>query len=81
MARFFECGTGMTGPHANEWRLEIAIAALIYPVSDTTTRLGLASVASGQDVETSSRPVACTPTGSLEGLLLERVQRQLLGGA
>jgi hypothetical protein len=74
LAQYFSCGTGMTGPHANEWRLEIAVAALVDPGGPGNTKLRLATVASGQDVEGSSKdPLPCYSTGNLEATLLKMI--------
>lgn len=74
LAQYFSCGTGMTGPHANEWRLEIAVAALIDPGGPGNTKLRLSTVASGQDVEGSAKaPLPCYSTGGLEATLLKMI--------
>jgi hypothetical protein len=74
LAQFFSCGSGMTGPHANEWRLEIAVAALLDPGGPGNTKLRIATVASGQDVEGSSKdPLPCYSTGNLEAMLMKMI--------
>lgn len=77
LSQFFSCGTGMTGPHANEWRLEIAVAALLDAGADRTTTLRLATLSSAQDVGGSAKdPLPCVSTGVLEAKLLALIKQK-----
>lgn len=80
MSEFFSCGSGPTGPHADEWRLDIAVAALLEAGADGTTRLRLATVTSAQDVLGSARdPLPCSSTGRFETILLNLITRKSAG--
>ncbi|MFI5311599.1 MAG: hypothetical protein ACHQQ3_10220 [Gemmatimonadales bacterium] len=77
LAQFYSCGSGMTGPHANEWRLEIAVAAMVDALPDGTARLRVASVSAGEDVTGSAKePMPCNSTGQLELQLLELIRKK-----
>jgi hypothetical protein len=81
MSELFSCGTGPTGPHADEWRLDIAVAALLDAGAAGTTHLRLATVTSAQDVQGSARdPLPCSSTGRLETILLNLITRKSAGG-
>jgi len=80
MSELFSCGSGPTGPHADEWRLDIAVAALLEAGADGTTRLRLATVTSAQDVLGSARdPLPCSSTGRFETILLNLITRKSAG--
>ena len=72
MSRWFNCGTGITGPNADNWRLYIAVAALLDRVGADTTRIRIGMVAGAQDMQGNSKePVMCSTSGALESRLLE----------
>ena len=78
MSRWFNCGTGMTGPNADTFRLYIAVAALLDKVTADTTRLRIGMVAGSQDMGGNSKePVACATTGNLEEKLVELIRARV----
>ena len=80
MSELFSCGSGPTGPHADEWRLDIAVAALLDAGAAGSTRLRLATVTSAQDVQGSARdPLPCSSTGRLETILLNLITKKSAG--
>jgi hypothetical protein len=75
MSRSFTCGESATGPLADSFRLEIAIAVWVTP-ADGGSKIGVASIASGRDVSGVFRgPQGCTSTGGIEAKILDRIQR------
>ena len=81
LSKFFDCGEGPAGAKANLYRLDIAVAAYVSPISGSDgTRFGLAVVASGRDpTGPYSTPRQCASTGALETKIVEKV-RQMTGG-
>jgi hypothetical protein len=80
LSRYFDCGRGFAGNNADLYRLTIALSAWVGSASDSTTRLFIASAASGQDPAGSKTGyVMCPSTGQLEERIAQRV-RQVLGG-
>jgi hypothetical protein len=76
MSRSFSCGESATGPLADSFRLEIAIAVWVTPAEGGGSKIGVASVASGRDVSgVFHGPQGCTSTGGLEAKILDRIQR------
>jgi len=80
MSRLVECGSGMTGPNADLYRINIAIMTRVEPTGERTSRLRSALVASGEDISGPSRAtVACGSTGTLEARIHELVIQRLRG--
>jgi hypothetical protein len=78
MSRFMNCGTGMTGPNADHYRINMAVAALLTPLSPTRTRIGVALAASGMNMQgASTDPVMCGSSGRLETDFLARFKKAL----
>ena len=68
MSRYVSCGSGMTGPNADSYRIYLAIIAMVDSIAPDKTRLGVALAAAAQDLQGSSKqPIACGSTGALEG--------------
>lgn len=75
LSKLFDCGEGATGPYADAYRLEIAVAAFVKPDGEGGTTLGVATLATGRDPGGTSRAArACTSTGRLEDMLTQRVR-------
>jgi hypothetical protein len=76
MAKWLDCGgVGPSGPHANEYRVEIGIVAWVEP-GPQGSRLGVAMAASARDVSGVFRnPMGCQSTGALEQKIVERVAK------
>jgi hypothetical protein len=67
MSRYVSCGSGMTGPNADSYRIYLAIAALVDSIGPGKTMLGVALAAAAQDLQGSSKaPLMCGSTGALE---------------
>ena len=74
MAKFVDCGSGMTGPKALTYRIYISLLTDVIPDGKGGTRLQATFVAMGQDVAGGSTDrIPCGTTGRLEQLLLDRV--------
>jgi hypothetical protein len=78
MSRLFSCGNDMTGPRADSHRISIVLVAIVTPLTAEKTELGVAFIGSALDMRgTSNDPVACAPTGRMEAIFAERVQKIL----
>jgi hypothetical protein len=67
LSRYLSCGSGMTGPNADSYRIYLAIMAFVDPLPDNKTRLGVALAAGAQDVQGNAKlPVPCGSSGALE---------------
>ncbi|MGQ0641742.1 MAG: hypothetical protein ACT4P6_13415 [Gemmatimonadaceae bacterium] len=74
MSRYVSCGSGMTGPNADSYRIFLAIAAFVDSLSAGKTRLGVALAASAQDLQGSAKqPIACGSTGAVESQIRRAV--------
>lgn len=82
ISRYLNCGSGITGLNADNWRVFITAFAFVDARDSATTELRLAMVGGARDVAGSSTdPVACGSTGSFESLVAERVKLRLASGA
>jgi hypothetical protein len=78
MSRWFNCGIGMTGPNADTFRLDIAVAALLDKVTADTTRLRIGMVAGAQDMQGNAKEaVPCATSGALEQKLEELIRARV----
>ena len=78
MSRWFNCGNGFTGPNADNFRLYIAVEALLDRMARDTTRLRIGMVAGSQDMMGNAKePVACASSGALEQKLVELIQARV----
>jgi hypothetical protein len=76
MSTWLNCGSGMTGPNADSFRITIALMIIIDPAPNNTTRMRIGMVGSGANiVGNSTDPVACATTGRLE----ERIAQLIRG--
>ena len=79
MSQVLSCGISITGPNADNFRINMVLIAIVTAVSPTTSKLGVAYVGSGLDMRGSStNPVMCNTTGRLEIDFAERVKKRLL---
>jgi hypothetical protein len=75
MSRWLRCGTGLTGEHANSWRITLAYAVFVEPVSTDSSRVGVAVFATARNPEgVSTSSVACASTGALEREVISKVR-------
>jgi len=66
LSTFLNCGSGMTGPYADAWRVNAAYAVFARPKGDGTD-FGVALIANARDIQGVSTPmVSCTSTGRFE---------------
>lgn len=78
ISRYLNCGSGLTGLNADNWRVYVTALAFVDPAGADSTTLRLAMVGGAQDVAGSSTdPVACGSTGSFESLVTERLKAKL----
>jgi hypothetical protein len=78
MSRLLNCGYGITGPNADNFRINLALVAFVVPVDSIKTELGVAFIGSGMDMRgSSSDPVACAPSGIMEATVAERAGKIL----
>ena len=79
MSQVLSCGISITGPNADNFRINMVLMAIITVTSPTTSKLGVAYVGSGLDMRGSStNPVMCNTTGRLEIDFAERLKKRLL---
>lgn len=78
MGKLLNCGMGITGPNADNFRINLALVAIITPLTPEKTELGVAFIGSGTDMRgASTDPVACAPSGVMEKLFADRVKKIL----
>ena len=78
MSRVFNCGMGITGPNADNFRITLALVAIVTPVGTDKAKLGVGFAGSGLDMRGSaSDPVACASTGRTEADFVDRVKKLL----
>ncbi|MCC6930634.1 MAG: hypothetical protein IT359_16720 [Gemmatimonadaceae bacterium] len=81
ISRWLNCGSGITGSNADNWRVYITAYAFVDAADSATTTLRLAMVGGAQDVQgTSTEPVACGSTGGFETMFADRVKTRIAQG-
>ena len=77
LSTYLNCGAGITGSHADSWRVTMALFIWVESVSATESRIRIGILAGAQDVEGASKdPVACGSTGALESFLASEIQKR-----
>lgn len=80
MSKVFNCGLSITGPNADNFRINMALVAMVSGVSNAKSKLGVGFAGSGLDMRGSSTdPVVCASTGWLEADFAARVTAILKG--
>lgn len=75
LSRFLECGSGLMGPFADTYRIDMLIRSGIEPAEGGGAQVGTYVEARGRNPEgTSNTAVACTSTQRLERMIAERVR-------
>jgi hypothetical protein len=75
MSRYLECGGGLTGPHADSWRITLSYAVFVDAASAGGSRVGVALFATARNPEgVSTSAVACGSTGALEREIADKVR-------
>jgi hypothetical protein len=78
MSKLLNCGTGLTGPNADNFRISMAVITVSYPTAPDRAKLGVGFVGSAVDMRgSSSDPVACASTGWLENEIAIRVEKAI----
>ncbi len=78
LSRYLNCGSGITGLNADNWRVYVTALAFVDAAGADSTTLRLAMVGGAQDVAgAATDPVACGTTGIFETLVAERVKALL----
>ncbi len=78
LSTYLNCGVGMTGPNADNFRITMAIAALIDATDANTSRLRLNVLAGAESIEgVSKSAIACGSSGILEDRMLKTIRRKL----
>ena len=75
MSRYLECGGGLSGRHADSWRITLAYAVFVDTTSAGASRVGVALFATARNPEgVSTSAVACGSTGALEREIADKVR-------
>ena len=78
LSTYVNCGSGMTGPNADSWRVTMAIAAFVDATGPNTSRLRLNVLAGAESTEgVSKSAVACASTGLLEDRILKTIRMKI----
>lgn len=78
MQNLVNCGSGMTGPNAASFRINMSLLTDVNPNGKGGTKLQTTLIAKGQDVSGGSADmIPCAPTGRLELMLLNKVKTEL----
>ncbi|HSW28621.1 MAG TPA: hypothetical protein VLH75_03910 [Longimicrobiales bacterium] len=82
LSRYLECGSNLTGPFADRYRIEMLIRTSIVPADAGGVRVESYLEATGRNPEGSSNTgVACATTQRLEREIARRVRTHAGGGA
>ncbi|MHB1192964.1 MAG: hypothetical protein ACYC6F_07930 [Longimicrobiales bacterium] len=82
LSRYLECGSGLTGPFADRYRIEMLIRTSIVPADGGAVRVETYLEATGRNPEGSSNTgVPCATTQRLEREIAGRVRFHAGGGA
>lgn len=77
LSTYLNCGSGMSGSHADGWRVTMAVFVWLESASAAETRIRVGILAGAQDVEGVSKdPVACGSTGVFEAFLGTEIQKR-----
>lgn len=78
LSTYFNCGQGITGPNADQWRLQLAVVTFVQPAGEGRSRLGTGVAAEAQDMSgVSTAPAMCGSSGLLEARILKEVRARL----
>jgi len=80
MSAWVDCGNSMSGPRADNYRIELGLVAFVSPVGRESSIMRMAVIGTALDVGEAARPtVACYTTGALERRLHELLLKHLEG--
>jgi hypothetical protein len=75
LSQYLECGSGLTGPFADRYRVEMLVRTSVVPAEAGAARVDTYVAASARNPEGSSNTgVACASTQRLEREIAERVR-------
>ncbi len=79
LSTFFNCGRGMAGDNADQWRLAIAFVTFLRPSGVSSTEFGSGLAAQAQDMSGVSKDqVPCGSTGELETRIVKLAKQKLI---
>jgi len=80
--QFLDCGSGIMGANADNWRVYITAYAFVERADSATTTLRVAIIGGARDTGgVSTDAVACASTGAFETMFAERVRTRIATGA
>ena len=80
LSTYLNCGSGITGPNADAFRVTMAIAAFVDPTGPNTSRLRVTVLAGAESTEgVSKSAVACASSGVLEERMLRTIRVKIRG--
>lgn len=80
LSTYLNCGSGMTGPNADAFRVTMAIAAFVDATGPRRSRLRLTVLAGAESTEgVSTSAVVCSTSGLLEERVLEIIRVKIRG--
>lgn len=78
MSRLLSCGSGMTGPNADSWRIYITVFAFVEGKGDDKSVLHVGFIGGAKDIDGASKDaVACATSGLFESTFADRVKKRL----
>lgn len=78
MSRLVECGSGITGPNADSYRIHLAVVSRVEIGDGGKSRIRTAVVAAGEDISGPSKdPIPCGSTGNLEARIHDLVIQRM----
>jgi len=80
LSTYLNCGSGITGPNADAFRVTMAIAVFVDPAGPNTSRLRVTVLAGAESTEgVSKSAVACASGGVLEERILRTIRVKIRG--
>lgn len=77
LSTYLNCGAGITGAHADDWRVTMALFIWVEPVTATESQIRIGLLAGAQDVQGVAKdPVSCASTGLLESFLSAEIRKR-----
>ena len=78
LSTIVDCGSDMSGPRADAYRVHLAIVSRVDSIGETTSRVRSTVVAGAEDVMGSAKtPIRCGSTGALESRITSLVTAHL----
>jgi len=80
MSAWLDCGSNMSGPRADNYRIELGSVAFVTVVGRESSNIRIAVIGTALDVGEAARPqIACYTSGALERRLHELLLKKLEG--